>query len=190
MKTSDQGRSPSSSGSVSGQKACGAPGDLKYSKGQFSVVGALPEEPTSGEMASPNFHNFPSYPNDLHERKTIKVGKGNVINIHFSDFELERPGTGVTVDYVEITDGDGTFLGRFGGEDYMDKGDNGSGSGEGSGEGSGDEQLSGYGSRLYWATYNDRNRIYDITSVTDTVHVLFHTDESDTYRGWRLEWSK
>ena len=29
MKTSDQGKSPSTKGSVSGQKACGAPGDLK-----------------------------------------------------------------------------------------------------------------------------------------------------------------
>ena len=30
MKTSDQGKSPSTKGSVSGQKACGAPGDLHF----------------------------------------------------------------------------------------------------------------------------------------------------------------
>ena len=30
MKTSDQGKSPSTRWSVSGQKACGAPGDLQY----------------------------------------------------------------------------------------------------------------------------------------------------------------
>jgi len=168
MKTSDQGRSPSSKGSISGQKACGAPG-------------ALPEEPetlpTRGEMASPNFPR--NYANNLHERKTIEVAKGNVINIHFSDFELERArapdgSPSPAVDYVEITDGDGTLLGRFGGEFYADEGDSGSRSGEGSGE----EEPE-----------RNRIRISDITSVTETVHVLFHTDRSDTYRGWRLEWS-
>ena len=176
MKTSDQGRSPSSKGSVSGQKACGVPGDLESSSEHLSVVGALPEEPeslpTSGEMASPNFPR--NYANDLHERKTIEVAKGNVINIHFSDFELERPGPGGSVDYIEITDGDGTLLGRFGGEYSRDEGDNGSGSIEGSGN----EEQEG-----------NRNRISDITSFTETVHVLFHTDDSVTRRGWRLEWS-
>ena len=148
MKTSDQGKSPSTKGSVSGQKACGAPGDLKLSSGHLSVLGALSEEPeslpTSGEMASPNFPA--AYPNNLHERKTIQVAKGNVVNIHFTDFELE---TG-SVDYVKVTDGDGTLLGLF---------------------------------------LSD-NLIHDITSVTETVHVLFHTDGSVTRSGWRLEWSK
>ena len=115
MKTSDQGKSSSTKGSVSGQKACGAPGDLKLSSGHLSVLGALSEEPeslpTSGEMTSPNFPA--AYPNNLHERKTIKVAKGNVINIHFTDFELE---TGA-VDYVQISDGDGSFIGQFGGLD-------------------------------------------------------------------------
>ena len=167
MKTSDQGRSPSSKGSVSGQKACGAPGDLKSSPEHLSVVGALPEEaeslPTSGEMASPNFPR--NYLNDLHKRKTIEVAKGNVINIHFTDFELEDE----QVDYVEITDGDGTLLGRFEGMFYyMDEGDNGSGSIEGNG----DEE-----------PQRNRNRISDITSITETVHVLFLTDVSVNRRG-------
>merc|ERR1712130_829457 len=87
-------------GSISGQKACGAPG-------------VLPEEPESlpskGRLSSPNFPS--NYANDLHERKTIEVAKGNVINIHFTDFQLESPDQ---VDYVEITDGDGTLLGHFG----------------------------------------------------------------------------
>ena len=96
-----------------------------------------------------------SDPNDLHERKTIKVAKGYVIKIHFTNFELE---SNDDVDYVEITDGDGTFLGRFGAKHS--------------------------GSRF------KASRISNITSVTDTVHVLFHTDESVARRGWRLEWSK
>ena len=58
-------------------------------------------------------------------------------------------------------------MGRFGGKFfYMD-------------EGSGDEE-----------PRRNRDRISDITSVSETVHVLFHTDESVTRRGWRLEWSK
>merc|ERR1712130_125916 len=58
LKKSDIGKGPSTKGSNSGQKSCGA-------------QGVLPEEPeslpTSGEMTSPNFPS--NYPNDLHERK-------------------------------------------------------------------------------------------------------------------------
>ena len=117
----------------------------------LSVVGAVSEEPeslpTSGEMASPNFPA--NYPNNLHERKTIKVAKGNVVDIHFTDFQLE---TG-TADYVKVTDGDGTLLGHFG-------------------------------------FVLDDDPIRNITSNTETVHILFHTDGSVTRSGWRLEWSK
>ena len=116
-------------------------------------------------MTSPNFPA--NYPDGLHERKTIEVAKGNVIKIHFTDFELERPDE---VDSVHLTDGDGSFLGHFGARHYADK--------DMSGEGSGDE---GPGEMI---------RIPDITSNTETVHVLFHTDETVTRSGWRLEWSK
>jgi len=134
MKTSDEGRSPSDKGSVSGQKACGAPG-------------ALPEEPeslpTSGVMTSPNFPA--DYPNDLHQRMTIQVAEGNVVNIHFTDYDVEH-----RVDYVQLSDADGTNLGHFASKDDI-KG--------------------------------------NITSRTETVFVLFHTDSSVTKRGWSLEWS-
>ena len=170
MKTSDQGRSPSTKGSRSGQKACGAPGDSQFLSECESVVGALPEEPaslpTSGDMNSPNFPF--DYPNDLHERKTIEVAKGNIINIYFTDFELEKPDE---VDYVEITDGDGTLLGHFGAQHYSDNLELNFVKGERGGKRKG-------------------IKISNITSVTETVHVLFHTDESVTRRGWHLEWSK
>merc|ERR1712130_268862 len=105
----------------------------------------------------PQNHEFTVDCNDLHERKTIEVAKGNVINIHFTDYELESPDQ---VDYLEITDGDGTLLGHFGAAHYVDN----SGPRKGI-------------------------KILDLTSVTETVHVLFHTDDSVTRRGWRLEWS-
>ena len=129
------------------------------------LVGVLPGEPeslpTSGEMTSPNFPA--NYPNDLHERKTIEVAKGNVINIHFTDFNLESPDE---VDYLEITDGDGTLLGHFGAGYYVDEGKR--------------WDLDGGG----------RKGISNLASVTETVHVLFHTDESVASTGWRLKWSK
>ena len=82
-------------------------------------------------MTSPNFTTG-NYPNSFHESNTIKVDKGHLVKIRFTDFDLagwidlkltsqeyfnpyqwlveDSPVT----DYVEITDGDGTFLGRFG----------------------------------------------------------------------------
>ena len=152
MKTSDEGKSPSDKGSVSGQKACGAAGNAYSSRIRTSeevrILGALPEEPeslpTNGVMTSPNFPA--DYPNDLHQRKTIQVAEGNVLNIHFTDFDVEH-----RVDYVQLSDADGTNLGHFASKDDI-KG--------------------------------------NITSRTETVFVLFHTDSSVTKRGWSLEWSK
>jgi len=63
------------------------------------------------------------------------------------------------VDYLEITDGDGTLLGHFGAAHYVSDG------------------------------FRKGIKIPDLTSVTETVHVLFHTDDSVTRSGWRLEWS-
>jgi len=146
MKTSDEGRSPSTTGSFSGPKACGAPANLEGDESE----GEEPESlPASGHLTSPNFPA--NYPHDLHERKTIEVAKDNVIKIHFTDLDVERP-----FDYVDIIDGDGTFLGHFGPRHSGEVGER-------------------------------QERV--ITSFTETVHVLFHTDTSTTLSGWRLEWS-
>merc|ERR1719460_2619689 len=71
------------------------------------TLGVLPDEPeslpTSGVMTSPNFPA--DYPNDLHQRKTIQVAEGKVVNIHFTDFDVEHK-----VDYVQLSDADGTNL--------------------------------------------------------------------------------
>ena len=126
----------------------------------------MPEEPeslpTSGMLSSPNYPS--NYGNDLHERKTIQVAKGNIIHIHFTDFELESPDQ---VDYVEVTDGDGTLLGHFGARHYG----------------------AAHNSNYFEQYTVDAIQIPHLTSITETVHVLFHTDESVTRRGWKLEWS-
>ena len=147
MKTSDEGRSPSTTGSFSGPKACGAPGNMEGDEPEGEAPASLP---ASGHLTSPNFPA--NYPNNLHERKTIEVAKDNVINIHFTDLDVERP-----FDYVDIIDGDGTFLGHFGPRHSDEAGER-------------------------------QERV--ITSFTETVHVLFHTDDSVSLSGWRLEWSK
>ena len=176
MKTSDQGRSPSTTGSMSGQKACGAPGDLESISVHTSVLGALSEEPesllpTSGVLTSPNYPA--DYPRDLHERKTIQVAKGNVISIHFTDFEVDP--SSFNPDYLLITDGDGSWLGHFGGGHYMKNGKGGE-------------------REIFYEDYDSYMKtginISDITSVTETVYVLFHTDWINAGKGWRLEWSK
>merc|ERR1711962_558678 len=92
----------------------------------------------SGQMTSPNFTTgkfffsrsgaapYGKYPNSFHESKTIKVDKGHLVKIRFTDFDLAWTGRldlnptshewivnhTPVADYVEITDGDGTFLGN------------------------------------------------------------------------------
>ena len=151
----------------------------------------------SGEMTSPNFTTgkfffsragaapYGKYPNSFHESKTIKVEKGHLVKLHFTDFDLawtKQPDLKSTshewlvkytpvADYVEITDGDGTFLGKFGPQHKPD--DN---------EPLPDDPFATHGFVGIL--------IPDITSFTDTVHVLFHTDERSNATGWRVEWSK
>ena len=117
---------------------------------QVKVAGVLLEDPetfpTSGYLTSPNFPL--NYPNNLHQRRTIEVPKGSVVNIHFTDFEVEswsRTGP----DYVELINGDGTLLRRI---------------------------------------HSIEHARGNITSVTETLHVLFHTDHNLAKRGWSLEW--
>ena len=89
----------------------------------------------SGQMTSPNF-SMGKYPNSFHESKTIKVGKGHFVQIRFTDFDLAWTGRldlnstshewivnhTPVADYVEITDGDGTFLGKLGPQHKPDDG--------------------------------------------------------------------
>ena len=53
------------------------------------------------------------------------------------------------------------------------------------------EIIDGDGTNFGHFTFDDGDLTRtNITSNTETVDVLFHTDGSVTRRGWRLEWSK
>ena len=128
----------------------------------FHSEGVLPEEeaqtiPVIGQrMASPlvwtsaryRLSGEWRYPNDFHQSRTIEVAKGHIINVQFKRFNLADSN-----DFVQITDGDGTFLGHFGPKHWSDQS-------------------------------------WNVSSFTETVHVLFHTDQSGTEDGWELEWSE
>ena len=89
----------------------------------FHSEGVLPEEeaqsiPVIGQrMASPlvwtsaryRLSGEWRYPNDFHQSRIIEVAKGHFINVQFKRFNLADSN-----DFVQITDGDGTFLGHFG----------------------------------------------------------------------------
>ena len=130
--------------------------ESKYNTTIFLSEGILPEEPISlpviGQtMTSPFF--LGNYPDNFCQIRTIEVPEGNFINIKFTHFDIETSDDG---DYVQITDGDGTFLGHFGARHQLEMG----------------------------AT------TFNVSSYTETAHVLFHTDQSGARSGWRLEWSE
>ena len=125
--------------------------------------------PITGVLTSPNYPQ--NYPNDLNQTQTIRVPKGNIIVIQFSDFQLEYDRT----DYVVITDQqnsydnrDGTKLAKFDGRSPR----------------LGGWEWDGYGDRypIGWATR--------ITSFTESVTVSFITDKWFSRKGWRLEWGE
>ena len=71
------------------------------------------EQPISGVLTSPNYPE--DYPNNLDLVQRIQVPAGNTIWIRFSDFDCEP-----SMDYVIITDKDGTRLGLFDEFNYSD----------------------------------------------------------------------
>ena len=84
--------------------------DAEDSRGAEEDVGEL-----KGVMTSPNFglsswgHPL-RYPPNVHETKTIVVPQGKKIRIQFTHFRVENC---ENCDYVRITEGDGTILGKY-----------------------------------------------------------------------------
>ena len=104
--------------------------------------------------------NYPGrYPDNLHRTDTVKVESGKILRMQFTKMAVWH-GQGCPKDYVKITDGDGTIL--------MDK-------------------SCGYSS------HSPTSSAYflpsAITTKTNTVDILFHTDASGSQDGWSLNWT-
>ena len=117
---------------------------------------------TTGKVASPNHPD--NYPHNLDKTQTIEVESGKVLRLEFTHFDVATCYDVNTCpcDFVKIVDGDGTTL--------MDK-------------------SCGHSSR------NPSDSDYFlppiITTRSNRVEILFHTDGSETWTGlsWSLSWS-
>ena len=150
MKTSDEGKSPSDKGSFSGPKACGAPGNSRSKSKPHSGLQVLCQRSRKAFQPA-DFSKVQTTRQITTTTFTSRRPSGlqrAMSSTFTSQILLERPDQ---VDYVELTDGDGTLLGHFASRDHIKN---------------------------------------NITSNTETVFVLFHTDGSVTERGWSLEWSE
>ena len=163
----------STKGSVSGQKACGAPGekenysywimDNNYVPGlrNLKIAGGaegeaehqdaedveegVGEQALEGIISSPGFNSGDDYPPNYANHWKIEVPKDKTIKINFTDYKVEQ-----CCDVVRITDGDKTVL---------------------------KEDKSKPGKKPF-------------VSKTNTVEVFFQSDSSGQRRGWRLEWGE
>ena len=113
----------------------------------------------TGVVTSPNHPE--NYPNNLDELETIEVESGKKVRLEFTNFEVWACDiTTCPCDFVKITDGDGTTL--------MDN-------------------SCGYSDRdpsssLYFLPLS-------ITTNTNKVEIVFHTDGNDNTAGWSLSWT-
>ena len=130
----------------------GGPGEVAFFLTLFTFLATTPDDHdsllSSGVMMSPSYPD--PYPEHTNHSQTIKVSKGNVVKIHFTDFSVEL------FDRVQLKDGDGTVLFHLGG--------------------------------------NRKGSLRDITSNTETVHVLLQAEdrsyERNIWRRWSFAWSK
>ena len=113
----------------------------------------------AGVVTSPNYPD--NYPNLVHKTESIQVESGKVLRLEFTHFDVWacRDLTTCPCDYVKIIDGNGTAL--------MDNS---------CGYSSFDPSHPGY--FLPPA----------ITSSSNRVEVLFHTNGRDATAGWSLSW--
>ena len=104
--------------------------------------------------------NYPGkYPDNLDRTETVEVESGKVLRIVFTKVAIWWQ-SGCPKDYVKITDGDGTIL--------MDR-------------------SCGYSSNS--PTSSSYFLPSAITTKTNTVDILFHTDASGSQDGWSLNWT-
>ena len=124
----------------------------------------------TGVATSPNHPE--NYPNNLEKTQTIQVEEGLIIELEFTDFNIECVDDCVS-DHLTITDGDGTTL--------LEKSCGGDGICSRGGPSTlGDIVIGGqlFGSSLPPA----------IRSRSNTINIVFTTSSSGTYPGWSVSW--
>ena len=117
----------------------------------------------SGFVTSPNYPD--NYPDNLQRIQTIRVEEGQILFLHFIAFNLPYKWSCSGSDQLTIEDGDGTTLMKKAcGSLYAGKIDLGTGV--------------NIGSLLP----------PNITSTSNTVKLIFKTDDSDARSGWSVAW--
>ena len=114
---------------------------------------------TSGVVESPNYPG--KYPHNLDLTESIQAENGKLLKIEFTYFGVYADWMcRPQYDYVKITDGDGTLL--------MDR-------------------SCGYSttSASSWNYFLPPI----ITSLSNTINILFHTDGYRNHTGWSLNWT-
>ena len=105
--------------------------------------------------------DYPSnYPNSLDMTESLQVESGKVLRMEFTFFAVEHVQSRCSHDYVKVTDGDGTVL--------MDN-------------------SCGYSNRS--STSSDYFLPPNITTRTNTVNIIFHTNSYTSNVGWSLNWT-
>ena len=117
--------------------------------------------PATGSVTSPNYPN--NYPNRLKKTEMIQVEQGLILSLQFTAFNIKIEWDSTCDDHLTITDGDGTTLMEksCGYRDYEVV--------------IGGESI---GSSLPPA----------IRSRTNTINLVFITDDGGTYSGWSVSW--
>ena len=119
---------------------------------------------TTGVVTSPNHPG--NYPDKLRKTQTIQVAQGLVLSLQFTAFDIQYDSL-CSDDHLTITDGDGTIL-----------------MGRSSSSSSPSSPILPAPARSCGSSLPA-----NITSRTNTVNLMFTTDERDTRSGWSVSWS-
>ena len=134
---------------------------------QYSSFGRLSEpfpeinltHCSTGVVTSPNY-NGSYYPDLLDKTERIEVESGKVLKLDFTHFQVQWDSS-CSKDYVEIKDGNGkTLMPRSCGW-----------------------------SQGVSSTHTYYFQTDTLTSLTNSVEIIFHTDASTHYKGWSLNWT-
>ena len=114
---------------------------------------------STGVVTSPNY-NGSYYPDLLDKTERIEVESGKVLKLDFTYFQVQWDSS-CSKDYVEIKDGNGkTLMPRSCGW-----------------------------SQGVSSTHTYYFQTETLTSLTNSVEIIFHTDASSHYKGWSLNWT-